>query len=130
MYKKSILFVLFALISTFTYASFPVNKANLDKSSDNLQTVELNTAEGVSTVEIPNLTVEASEAISPAAAQGGSDNMIMLLLLWFFLGGLAAHRWYAGKSAGMNILFILTLGGLGIWAIVDLVKILGGDFME
>lgn len=48
---------------------------------------------------------------------------------WFFLGWpFAAHRWYAGKPAGWNILFILTIGGLGIWAIVDLVNILMDNF--
>ena len=56
------------------------------------------------------------------------EEQLITLALWFFLGGLAAHRWYAGKSAGSNILFILTAGGCGIWAIVDLINILTGDF--
>jgi hypothetical protein len=50
------------------------------------------------------------------------------LLLLLFLGGLAAHRWYKGKPAGWNILFILTAGGCGIWALVDLVNILTKKF--
>lgn len=37
-------------------------------------------------------------------------------LFWFFLG---AHYAYLGKW-GLQILYWLTLGGLGIWAIIDL----------
>ena len=33
------------------------------------------------------------------------------------------------KPVGWNILFILTLGGLGIWAIIDLIQIITQDFM-
>lgn len=54
--------------------------------------------------------------------------MWITLALWWFLGIFAAHRWYRGKPAGWNILFILTLGGCGIWAIVDLINILTGKF--
>lgn len=59
---------------------------------------------------------------------GGDREFIILLLLWFFLGIFAGHRWYAGKPAGWNILFILTAGGCGVWAIVDLVNIITGNF--
>lgn len=39
-------------------------------------------------------------------------------LLWFFLGGLGAHRFYIGhKGVGFAMLF--TLGGLGVWALID-----------
>ena len=63
---------------------------------------------------------------SPAAV--GSYNKWIAVALWFFLGGLAAHRWYAGKPIGWNILFILTLGGLGVWWIIDLINILTDNF--
>ena len=51
------------------------------------------------------------------------------MLLYFFLGGLGIHRFYVGK-AGTGILMILTLGGLGIWVIIDLVMILTGGFKD
>jgi TM2 domain-containing membrane protein YozV len=38
--------------------------------------------------------------------------------LWFFLGGLGGHRYYAG-DIGMGIAMTLTLGGLGFWALID-----------
>lgn len=40
-------------------------------------------------------------------------------LFWFLLG---AHYAYLGKW-GVQILYWLTLGGLGIWALIDLFKI-------
>lgn len=38
--------------------------------------------------------------------------------LWFFLGGFGGHRYYAG-DIGMGIAMTLTLGGLGVWALID-----------
>lgn len=68
------------------------------------------------------------EKSSKANSQSGDKELIILLLLWFFLGFVAGHRWYAGKPVGWNILFILTAGGCGVWAIVDLVNIITGNF--
>tara|TARA_B110000879_G_C10904432_1_gene405825 strand:- start:93 stop:398 length:306 start_codon:yes stop_codon:yes gene_type:complete len=42
-------------------------------------------------------------------------------LLWFFLG---AHYAYLGKW-GIQILYWITLGGLGIWALIDLFTMSG-----
>ena len=39
-------------------------------------------------------------------------------LLWFFLGGVGGHRYYLGY-AGRGIAMTLTLGGLGVWTLVD-----------
>lgn len=38
--------------------------------------------------------------------------------LWFFLGGLGGHRFYAG-DIGYAIGMLLTLGGLGVWTLID-----------
>jgi hypothetical protein len=68
-----------------------------------------------------------SELFTPAAAAAGYDKWVAVAF-WFFLGIFAAHRWYAKKPIGWNILFILTLGGLGIWALVDIINILTDNF--
>lgn len=39
-------------------------------------------------------------------------------ILWIFLGGLGAQRYYAG-DIGMGIAMTLTLGGLGVWSLID-----------
>lgn len=50
-------------------------------------------------------------------------------LLCFFFGVFGVHRFYVGK-VGTGILQILTLGGLGIWALIDLIMIIVGAFTD
>lgn len=50
-------------------------------------------------------------------------------LLCFFLGVLGAHRFYVGKI-GTGIVQLVTLGGLGIWTLVDFVMIVVGKFTD
>lgn len=50
-------------------------------------------------------------------------------LLCFFLGVFGVHRFYVGKI-GTGILQILTLGGLGIWALIDLIMLIVGVFTD
>lgn len=50
-------------------------------------------------------------------------------LLCFFLGVFGVHRFYVGKI-GTGIVQLLTLGGFGIWALIDLVMIIVGNFKD
>jgi len=54
---------------------------------------------------------------------------LVALLLCFFLGTLGVHRFYVGKI-GTGILMLITLGGLGIWVLIDLILILAGTFSD
>ena len=59
-----------------------------------------------------------------------SDKRILpAFLLCFFFGTLGIHRFYVGKI-GTGVLMILTLGGLGIWTLVDFVMIIVGAFTD
>ncbi len=104
---------LFMLVSGLSYASFPVERQTTQETVllDNGSTVE-----------------KTSTVISSPAAVLWSESQTIATLLWFFLGFVAGHRWYLGSPIGWNILFILTLGGLGIWALIDLIDILTGNY--
>lgn len=52
-----------------------------------------------------------------------------VLTLCVLLGLIGFHRFYVGK-AGTAIFMLLTLGGFGIWTLVDLVIIILGEFTD
>ena len=56
-------------------------------------------------------------------------SFVPTLILCLLLGGLGVHRFYVGKT-GTGILMILTLGGLGIWSLIDLIRIAVGSFKD
>lgn len=51
------------------------------------------------------------------------------LLLSIFLGSLGVHRFYTGHIA-IGIVQILTLGGCGIWSLIDIIMIATGSFKD
>lgn len=57
---------------------------------------------------------------------GGDKSQVAAALLCFFLGTLGIHRFYLGYT-WQGIVQLLTLGGLGIWALIDFIRILTGD---
>ena len=50
-------------------------------------------------------------------------------LLCFFFGGFGIHRFYVGKI-GTGLLQLVTLGGLGIWTLIDFIMIICGAFTD
>jgi TM2 domain-containing membrane protein YozV len=61
--------------------------------------------------------------------QKSQIGFVPMLLLCFFLGGFGIHRFYAGKI-GTGIIMLLTLGGIGIWTIIDFVILATGNFTD
>lgn len=105
------------------FASFPVTdntngleQAEIEKMNQSLEVMADSTI---------NMDGENEAALTSADSD---REMWITVALWFFLGAFAAHRWYRKKPTGWNILFILTAGGCGVWAIVDLINILTGEF--
>ena len=61
---------------------------------------------------------------------GNSEkSFVATLLLCVLVGGLGVHRFYVGKI-GTGMLMLLTLGGLGIWALIDLIVIATQNFKD
>lgn len=99
----------FALAVNSSYASFPVQR----------------TVSATETVSLE--TEDEGELFSPAALAGQKSQGVAMMLL-LFAGFVAAHRWYLGSPWYWNVLYIITLGGLGIWAIIDFIGIVTGDY--
>ena len=55
------------------------------------------------------------------------EKRLVALILCKFFGLFGAHRFYVGKTTSA-IFQILTLGGFGIWMLIDLILILFGEF--
>lgn len=51
------------------------------------------------------------------------------ILLCFFLGGFGVHRFYVGK-VGTGLLQLVTLGGLGLWTMIDFIVLVTGNFKD
>ena len=51
------------------------------------------------------------------------------LIISFFLGGLGIDRFYLGYT-GLGVVKLLTLGGCGIWALIDLIRIATGSLKD
>ena len=96
---KKLLFILIALmtVSTVIYASFPVTENNTVLVDSNNQPIE-----------------------APS-----SDIDWGLAAVCWLVGYLGIHRFMIGDTTN-GILMLLTLGGCGIWALIDLISILSG----
>jgi TM2 domain-containing membrane protein YozV len=59
-----------------------------------------------------------------------SDRRLMpAVLLCAFFGVFGAHRFYTGKT-GTAVLQLFTLGGFGIWTMIDLIFLIVGSFKD
>ena len=64
------------------------------------------------------------------APQSNTDRKILpALILCFFFGWVGAHRFYVGKI-WTGILQLITLGGFGVWALIDFILIVLGAFTD
>ena len=58
-----------------------------------------------------------------------NDKGLITLVLCLVFGYLGVHRFYSGHT-GIGIVQLLTLGGCGIWILIDLIMILTGKFKD
>ncbi|MBN2807780.1 MAG: TM2 domain-containing protein [Prolixibacteraceae bacterium] len=71
------------------------------------------------------------QVAQPDVVRNSSINMkwVTTLLLCWILGVFGVHRFYLGR-VGSGILMLITLGGFGIWYLVDLIVVITGNFKD
>jgi hypothetical protein len=62
-------------------------------------------------------------------AKSSDKSRTITLVLGLMLGVFGAHRFYTGKI-GTGLLMLCTMGGLGIWYLVDNIMIASGGFRD
>ena len=70
--------------------------------------------------------LQKEKLLDPSTTTSTTD-WLTLFLLTFFVGVLGVHRFYVGKI-GTGVLMLITLGGLGVWFLVDLLLVVTGQF--
>lgn len=78
----------------------------------------------------PQIIINNQAAPGLGMMQGVSrKSKTVALLLCIFLGGLGVHRFYVGKI-GTGIIYLFTVGLLGIGWIIDIIMIAVGSFRD
>lgn len=108
--------------------SFWVYLYNMSMNNENVEEVDESVV-----IETPVAPPVVQMPPKPTIDQFGNpispkSRLAAALLAWF-LGIFGIHRFYVGK-VGTGILMIVTLGGLGIWALIDFIVILVGSFKD
>lgn len=122
--KFFILLIALVSVSNLGIASFPVEKAKpvvtsvVTEQPTNVNTVSSQQVQTQDQIQV------AEDYTSPAA--GGGKSQLIALIIAFFLGGIGIHRFYLGYT-WQGVVQLLTLGGCGIWALIDLIRIITGD---
>lgn len=99
---KKIILIVAVLLGQLTFANYPVNKTVIDD---------------VESTEV----VVLDETDSVLARKSQQTALILCVLV----GGLGVHRYYLG-DIWQGVVQTLTLGGLGIWSLIDLIRICTG----
>lgn len=140
MTKKSTLKLIVAAIFCFylqhANAAFPMASSKTENTATVTKAPSVNTATPEKEVAINSIfKKEVKEIVkkeiknanaSAGSGSGGGKNQIVALLLAVLLFGLGIHRFYLGHI-WQGVLMLLTAGGCGVWALIDVIRIITGD---
>ena len=125
-------------IHPLTSKSIPISIDNneAEKKENEIITIKPTVGSKMVSRKVRGLIEKANRAELNSKKQGNKkesksnkragDDQIVALLLAFFVGGLGIHRFYLGYT-WQGVVQLLTLGGCGIWSLIDFIRILVGD---
>lgn len=106
---------------------------NINEAIVNSNEVVIKNGKGLKTNESSNLSLNSiftlrltAKAFGLSASSSSDKSQLVALILAIFLGGIGIHRFYLGYT-GIGIIQLLTAGGCGIWALIDIIRIAIGD---
>jgi len=77
----------------------------------------------------PQQARTTAPVMAATAAPATDKRILPAALLCFVVGVFGAHRFYVGKI-GTAVLMLFTIGGLGLWMLVDFILIVTGSFKD
>ncbi|HVE77978.1 MAG TPA: TM2 domain-containing protein [Gemmatimonadaceae bacterium] len=80
---------------------------------------------GVRQYGVPSTVLPPSVALATPSEKRAITTFLLCLLLGFF----GAHRFYVGRTTSA-VIQLVTLGGLGLWTVADLIMLLTGTFRD
>jgi hypothetical protein len=83
---------------------------------------------GTPTDPLAEICMKCGARLTTAGEISPKSRLATTLLAWF-LGEFGAHRFYLGKI-GTAIAMLFTLGGLGIWALIDFIIAVSGNMKD
>lgn len=72
----------------------------------------------MSNLKLKNSLTDRQLMMVSAEMTNKQKSKVVMWILWLFLGGIGGHRYYLG-DIGRGILMTITIGGLGIWTLID-----------
>jgi TM2 domain-containing membrane protein YozV len=114
--------------SSKTFAAFPISQTTEAVATQNEATIEEAVAQATTTTTATKVKTEKKQNFFSKMMSklgGGKSQWVALLLCWL-VGTIGIHRFYLGYT-WQGIVQILTLGGCGIWTLIDFIRIITGD---
>lgn len=65
----------------------------------------------------------------PVSNRTNEDRWLIALILCILVGSLGVHRFYTGNIV-TGVLMLITLGGCGVWTIIDLIMIAANTYRD
>jgi len=69
------------------------------------------------------------QQVQPVQQMNSEKDWMVTLILAILVGGLGIDRFYSG-SILLGVLKLVTLGGLGLWWLIDLIMLVTGSYKD